>query len=71
MGRLREIATDGYVVRNPARMPTAARELTEHIAIELRNVHCGFPDVPARLPTAEELRAMAEQAGKRGRKAGH
>lgn len=58
-----EVMIDGYIVRDAALSPTAARDLAEHIAVELRNRHCGFPDVPARTPTAEE-RAAIEAMGK-------
>ena len=57
-----EVMIDGYVVRDRAKSPTAARELAEHIAIELRNRHCGYPDSPARVATAEEM------AGANGRR---
>lgn len=66
--KTREITTDGYIVRDRRNMPTAAAELDAHIAIELRNRHCGYPDAPARLATAEEQRAIADRRHKPRRK---
>lgn len=65
--RKAEMLTDGYVVKHPERMPTAARELAEHIEIELRNVHCGYPDSPARVATAEEQAASGKRKRRRMR----
>jgi len=63
-----EVMLDGYIVRDAAKSPTAARDLAEHIAVELRNRHCGYPDVPARTATAEERAAMEAMGKPRRRK---